>query len=134
MARVKSGLDPAPLLALKVEDADVDLSRAPVSLGSGQRIGRGGQPLNLPMQASDNLLGIDPGEKGDRVLGQRMSSFPLCTCNGGVASFDSASVAMSLRSSRGSGAASNCISSQCATATSPRTRAMASSTVSPVRI
>ena len=68
MARLKSGLDQRFFLMLKFEDAGVDLSRAAVSLGGGQRIGRDGQTVNLLMQPSDNLLGIDPGEEGDRVL------------------------------------------------------------------
>ena len=59
MAYLKSGLDQRLFLYLKVEDAGVDLSRAAVSLGGGQRIGRDRQPIDLLMQASDNLLGID---------------------------------------------------------------------------
>jgi hypothetical protein len=39
MARIKSSLDQRFFLMLEFEDAGVDLSRAPVSLGGGQRIG-----------------------------------------------------------------------------------------------
>ena len=37
---------------LQLEYAGADVSRAPVSFGGGQRIGRDRQPLDLLMQAS----------------------------------------------------------------------------------
>jgi hypothetical protein len=89
MACLKSGLDQRFFLALKVEDARVDLSRAAVSLGGGQRIGRGGQTVDLLMQPSDSSV-LTQARKATGSFGQPMSSFPPCTCNDGIGSFDTA--------------------------------------------
>ena len=80
----KSGLDQRFFLKFKFEDAGVDLTRAAVSFGGGQRIGQDRQPLDLLIQAS--------ARKATGSLGQPMSRFSSRTCNDGVASFDTASV------------------------------------------
>ena len=64
----KSGLDQRFFLKFKFEDAGVDLTRAAVSFGGGQRIGQDRQPLDLLIQAS---AGRRPAPWASRCRGFR---------------------------------------------------------------
>ena len=115
---------------LKFEDPGADLSRAAVSFGGVQHIGRGGQLCSC--RRATTCSALTEARKVTGSFGQATSSLQSRTCNDDIANFDTASVAISYRR-MGSVAARSCISSHCAAANSTRIRAMAPSTVSPLR-
>ena len=98
LARLKGGLDQRFFLMLKVEDAGVDLSRAAVCSAADSALAGAGRRSTCSCRRATTCSALTQARNATGSLGQPMSSFPPCTCNDGVASFDTASVAISLRS------------------------------------